>query len=146
MTHDRNQLDPVEEALLELQDMDRARLFRRTQVDEARLVAGRVTAQSSGSRRVTMRLVPVAAALVMAIGVWSWMFSAELAETRRAQDASPVLVADATAPDPGSFHRCFAGPTAGTSSSCQELDYDSDGDVDLADFGAYQLAYADTAR
>ncbi len=146
MTHDRNQLDPVEEALLELQDADRARLFRRTRVDEARLVADPVTARSSGSRRGAIRLLPVAAALVMAIGVWSWMFSAEFAETRRAQDASPTLLADASTPDPGSFHKCFAGPTAGTSSSCQELDYDSDGDVDLADFGAYQLAYADTAR
>ena len=146
MTHDRNQLDPVETALLELQDADRARLFRRTRVDEARLVAGRVPAQSSGSRRVAMRFLPVAAALAMAIGVWSWMFSTELAETRRAQDASPTLLADASTPDPGSFHKCFAGPTAGTSSSCQELDYDSDGDVDLADFGAYQLAYADSAR
>jgi len=146
MMNDRSQLDPVEEALLELQDVDRARLFHRTQVDEARLLASRVTAQAAGSRRVAMRLLPVAAALVMAIGVWSWMFRAELAESRRAQQASPVLAAHAQAPDPGSFHKCFAGPTTGAASSCQELDYDSDGDVDLADFGAYQLAYADTAR
>jgi hypothetical protein len=41
------------------------------------------------------------------------------------------------------FHSCFTGPAAGPlSAACRCADFDSDDDVDLADFGAFQLAFS----
>ena len=40
------------------------------------------------------------------------------------------------------FSECVAGPSDAMVSGCDTYDYDSDGDVDLADISSYQLAYA----
>ena len=38
--------------------------------------------------------------------------------------------------------RCFTGPAGGPlGNDCRCVDFDSDGDVDLADYGAFQVAY-----
>lgn len=46
-----------------------------------------------------------------------------------------------TASDLASFSTCLAGPGASTPGSCDCADHDLDGDVDLADFAAFQLAF-----
>ena len=141
MVNSREQLDPIEEALLELKAADQAELFGRTQIDSRLPAAQRA---SCGSRRPVFRLLPVAAAVAMAIGVWTWMFSTELTALRKKSGASRAVVSDSPVEDQGSFFECFSGPTGGLSPICREQDYDTDrdGDVDLTDFGAYQLAYA----
>ena len=144
MVNSREQLDPIEEALLELKAADQAKLFGRTQIDSRLLAAQRT---SHGSRRIVFRLLPVEAAVSMAIGVWTWMFSTELTALRKKSGASSAVVSDSPVENRENFYECFSGPTGGVSPTCREHDYDTDGDgdVDLADFGAYQLAYANLA-
>lgn len=141
MTDHRQRLDPVEETMLELDAGERAGLFGRTQIDGRLLLLQPVRL---GSRRLVFRLLPAAAAAVIAIGVWTWMFRVELAGLRRDNGVSAGTVAGVPAKDYRSFYACHNGPTEGLVSGCLGQDYDADGDVDLADFGAYQLAYADT--
>ena len=142
MVKSQEQLDPIEEALLELKAANQAELFGRTQID-GRLLAGPCV--SRGSRRFAFRLLPVAAAVALAIGVWTWMFSSELTALRKKSGVSRAVVSDSPVADQGNFYECFSGPTEGRSPMCREHDYDTDGDVDLADFGAYQLAFATVA-
>ncbi len=142
MTNSREQLDPIEKALLELHAADRAQLFCRTQIDGRRLLT-RPT--RSGSRHIPFRLL-AAAAVVMAIGVWTWMFSVQLAALRQRVNGTTGAVAEVPAEARGGFYECFNGPTDVVPPGCREHDYDTDGDVDLADFGAYQLAYANVTR
>ncbi len=143
MADDRKKLDPVEEAMLELDAGERAELFRRTQFDGRRFLIQPVR---SGSRRLVFRLLPAAAVAVIAVGVWSWMFSVELAGLRRGNGVSAGALAEAPTEGYRSFYDCHGGPTEGFVSGCRSQDYDADGDVDLADFGAYQLAYAASRR
>lgn len=143
MANNRQRLDPVEEAMLELDAGERARLFCRTQIDGSRLL---MQPARFGSRRLIFRILPAAAVVVLAVGVSSWMFSVELAGLRRGNDVSGGAVAEAPTKGYRSFYDCHNGPTEGLVSGCGGQDYDADGDVDLADFGAYQLAYADSTR
>ncbi len=143
MTEDRQRLHPVEETLLELDADERAGLFGRTQIDSRRLLMQPVRL---GSRRLVFRALPAAAAAVIAVGVWTWMFRVELAELRRDNGASSGAVADVPTKHYRNFYDCHHGPTGELVSGCRGQDYDADGNVDLADFAAYQLAYADSTR
>jgi hypothetical protein len=132
MTDDREQLDVIETALLELEAADAAGAFERTSVDGRSILAvGPDAARTTLSARrralrVVLRSLPVAAALALVVGVWGWMFSAELSRISGQVN----------------FQKCFGGPTSARMTECSEHDYDADGDVDLADFSAYQLAFA----
>ena len=128
---------------MELDAGERAGLFGRTQIDSRRLLRQPVRL---GSRRLVFRALPAAAAAVIAVGVWTWMFRAELAELRRNNGVSSGAVADVPTKHYRNFYDCHNGPTGELVSGCRGQDYDADGNVDLADFAAYQLAYADSTR
>ena len=142
MNRNANQLDPVEQALLELHAAERAHVFDRTRVDAA--VLARASRQQAVGRPIWLTprfLAPVAATIVIALGVSSWMFNSHLNELRQAaRDTSSTILAQAGSCE-GAFFDCLNGPDgAAGSAGCQTYDYDTDGDVDLADFRAYQLA------
>lgn len=129
MTNEPRQLDGVEDAMLELAAADKAGLFRESRVDADMLVRQPVAARRW---RGLLRLAPVAAALAMAVGVGSWMIRTEKITPHATQ------ITQTADPCDGQFLHCFSGPSQTVLASCQVHDYDSDGDVDLADFGAFQ--------
>lgn len=143
----KSQLDPIEEALRELEQAEQARLFQPTRVDANQLVTA-----SQDEGRVSRRVVrfwwsAVAAAVLLATGVSTWLFQAELSAVR---DRSMLASREVTT-IPGdcsdwSILGCVTGPSQLASAACGAHDYDTDGDVDLADFRAYQLACANHLR
>jgi hypothetical protein len=139
MTDDLRQLDGVEETLLELDTAETAGLFRRTRIDAGRLVARSAPVGRGRSVRLALRVIPAAAAVVIAVGAGMWMFRAE-PDSIRGRDAATTSVAAASDPCDISFPLCLKGPGEGVLGKCLPHDYDSDGDVDLADFRSYQLA------
>ena len=145
MNTNRNDLEALEKALLELDAAERAGLFQRTSLDTQRLLARSLQPERAAAWRLALRLLPVAAAVAMAIGVWSWMFTHE-PSAPRGPDTVATAPADAFGGSDGSFYECFGGPSEAPATGCREFDYDADGDVDLADFGTFQLAFADTTR
>lgn len=142
MTTEHRQLDPVEEALLQLDAAEEAGLFRRSRVDTKRLL---IRSAASKPGWFGARLAAAAAVVVLAVGAWSWMYHARMAELSQRVGVTDV-VAEAPVASPGEFYKCFDGPTGALRASCRDHDYDADGDVDLADFSAYQLAYAGMTR
>ena len=129
MTNEPIHLDPIESAWTELKQAETAGVFARTCVDTRGLVCTPIRANyPRQTQRAWLRLLPVAAGLGLAVALWGWM-------------SRPGQVAGHAA-----FSDCFGGPTAGTMTVCREHDYDTDGDVDLADFSAYQLAFATVTR
>ncbi len=146
MAHDNRKLDRLESALNDLAEAEAAGVFRRTTTDQKWLTSpGRVPAAepqpfwSHMTRR--MRWVGVAAAVVMAVGVWSWMFRAQLGEIRDGPHRTGLMT-DTVPPDSARFLRCLSGPQGPDRAICQSSDLDADGDVDLADLRVYQVAYA----
>ena len=146
MTNDPKQLDTLEEMLLELYSADRAGVFKKTPVDPEAL--RKSTARSSADQFpihrwwLTRRMRPLAAAaaIAMVVGVWGWMFQAEIGRIRNPGNMAGV---NAIGPAYASgFHRCFTGPTGAAVADCTEQDYDADGNVDLVDYGSFQLAFA----
>ncbi len=143
MSTNRNEPETLETALQELNAAENAGLFQRTSLDAQRLLARSVQPERAAAWRFALRLLPVAAAIAMAIGVGSWMFTHEPGAPL-GQDTVATGPADAYAGTDGSFYECFGGPSEALATGCREYDYDADGDVDLADFGNFQLAFADT--
>ncbi len=147
MKSEQHDIDPIETALSELDAAKRAGVFRRTPVELRDLQHAHATASDARPQWLTLKLWPVAAAILLAIGVSSWMFAGELAELRRqsrmASTANPAMTGGAYV----AFNTCFNGPRTGRDNAdCGGQDYDADGDVDLADFRSYQLAYAGQSR
>ena len=146
MSNDPTQLDAIEKALLELDAAEKAGVFGRTSVDARALLSREASAGPSHPRWLTSRLaMPAAAAVAMAIGVSSWMFTSQLNAPGNGGFGSHVVVADAGR-CAGGFFGCLTGPGSSGSTGCQGYDYDSDGDVDLADYGAHQRACAGPSR
>lgn len=143
MNDDRKQLDSIESGLVELQAMDEAGVFDSTEVD-LRIVLD--TPRGSSTHRLhfpARRWLSAAAMIVVAVGLWGVLFH------------SPALVSPpidittaANAPDArfglanGSIMACLSGPQdVARGTRCESHDYDADGDVDLADFQTFQVAY-----
>jgi len=138
MDHKQSNISPIEDALLELDAADKARLFRRTSVDADALLCGSVV---RSPWRFALRALSTAAAVLLVVGVWS--LTSQPGAVRHLGDAgSGIMVAQSPVAHGGAFHECFGGPTGALPSSCLDHDYDTDGDVDLADFGAYQLTFS----
>ena len=139
MHDDRRQLDPIEEGLAEMAQAQRAGVFGRTPVDLAQCLLADEPAAPVNVRGLMIRLMPVAAVLLLAFTVWTTMFAMQLSEIR---EKKQLLAARQVAPDT-SYAACMNGPTGdGLSDQCGQLDRDTNGLIDLRDFGAYQLAYA----
>ncbi|MGB2985611.1 MAG: hypothetical protein WBE26_06980, partial [Phycisphaerae bacterium] len=101
MASNPRQLDWIEEALLELDAADKAQLFRRTRLDTHRLVTQPAPAAPGGIRRVALRLLPVAAAVAVAIGLWGW----------RSGVGPEGPASDAIVASHVTIQECFGGPT-----------------------------------
>ena len=141
--HDTTQFDPIEGSLEELRAAEQAGVFGRTRVDTSTLVSGLVPL---AGRRLALFLVPLAAAVVLAVGVGSWMFMAELGAVRHRVQMAAALANPPQDSRTASLAQCLAGPRELVEAVCGQHDYDSDGDVDLADVSAYQLAYSGPVR
>jgi len=131
MSNEPLHLDPLEQFWMELKQAEKAGVFLETRVDQGGLVrspAGAVTHRSWHGR---LRFLPVAAALIFAVALWGWI-------THPTQDAQAGRHI--------AFHECFGGPMAKPMAACREHDYDADGDVDLADFSAYQSTFTTVTR
>ena len=143
MADDLKQPDAIENALLELEAAERARVFDRTPVDSRLLAMTEPVSRSTGyaghAQRV-FRLVPIAAAVGFAVIAGMWML-----EGRPVSTQSPNIVVkqgggiDEDDGCDGSILGCFSGPNKILLASCLTHDYDADGDVDLIDFSAYQV-------
>ena len=143
----KRQLDPIEEALRELELAEQARLFQPTRVDANQLVRASQDEGRSPGKVVRFWWSTVAAAIVLAVGVSGWVFQAELSAVRnRAMLASREVVPIPTDCRDRAILGCVTGPSQLASAACGAHDYDTDGDVDMADFRTYQLACANHLR
>ena len=143
----------IEDMLRELREAEAAGVFRRANVQADRLLAD--DQHESPPKPLIFALrrpavaVTAAAVLLITAGVWIGMFRRQINDLRMRANSTNVVDSDSTrlVSSSGSFQRCVQGPS-GTplDQTCRMHDYDADGDVDLADFRAYQLAYADTTR
>ncbi len=84
------------------------------------------------------RLVPIAAAAVVAFTVWGWLIQRELGAVRERARLGNVSTLVADGGCDAAFLNCFGGSANGTR-HCTAFDFDQDGDVDLADYGVHQL-------
>lgn len=142
MADNQRNSDPVEAALAELETAKRARMFQRTQVDTGDVVRTEIGSPATGFRRLGIRLVPIAAVLLLALTVWTWMFSQQIQDVRR-RKAAVLARLNESKSSPKSFSDCISGPSAtDMADSCLAHDRNGDGRIDLRDFGALQLAYA----
>ncbi len=143
---ERSQLDPVERRMLELDDLERVGVFSRSPVEANELLRGAPATSPGDPVSLIRRLVPLAAAAaIVAVAICGWMFgggSAARLGSGPLTDATPGSGSGKA----GTIQACMAGPTQTLPPGCDEFDFDSDGSVTLADFGAYQLAYADVTR
>lgn len=141
-----HQLDPLERDLLELEEAERDGVFSRTRVDHRMLLTPEPDFHGLLRLGAMRRWGAVAAAVVLVVGVWSAMFTLEIQEVRRSR-----MIAEngrggaARTIARGDMLNCIGGPSEPALNECRRHDYDSDGDVDLADFQSYQLAYAGPA-
>lgn len=142
MDNDREHLDAVERALIELRAAERAGVFQPTRVQAPALMGAAAARGSKISRRLAMRLLGVAAVLMLAVTVWTAMFQRELGRLR---DQRNSMVAGVAPQGAGSmsFADCMSGPSmTQLSKGCLGHDRNGDGSVDLQDYGTLQLASA----
>ena len=123
--------------MLELAGMERNRVFDRTPVETGR--AGRLHRPGSRLIRLTRGGLSVAACLFIAVGL-----GRVLLDTGDGQPGLPAMNIAGLSPvalDWNAFSRCLSGPGGLIDPGCREADLDVDGDVDLADFRQFQMAY-----
>lgn len=140
MSESSQHLDPIERLIAEADQAERAGVFRASRIDTVALT------QSPGGGQVPFFVswrrfgVPLAACVVLAVGVGAMLLSMELSGIREQQ----LLAANSSIgqASPEGFLRCLDGPAAGAVGECSSYDFDHDGDVDLLDFSAFQSNYA----
>jgi hypothetical protein len=140
VTDHHEPLDSIEASLTELVDAERAGVFGRTPMPEREAWKDEPATVLFPLR--TVRRLAIAAAIALAIGVSSLMFQKNLSSLRdRSRMATTVRVADLGTIQV-SIAQCLGGPSGSIDPSCGEVDFDGDGDVDLADFRSFQVSYA----
>ena len=134
----------IEKSLVELQLAHAAGVFRTTDVERAWFSELPPASRNARMPWVLRVGVAVAAMLVVATGVGSWMFSRELSNLRgRATTSVMAKVGDSGGCD-WRIMSCMGGPSTVLPYDCRDLDYDHDGDIDLADLGVHQRRCAKT--
>ncbi|MFQ5463194.1 MAG: hypothetical protein ACE5E5_11285 [Phycisphaerae bacterium] len=151
-------LDGVERIMLDVASAERAGVFRDTSVSPQSLQvttppvsAPPVQLFGLSRRQAAMWLTPIAAAVVLAVGLGGYMFRIELDAIRQRRDA---IIAQSTAPAAGpasdcdgDFLRCCYGKSVtGLASRCAAYDRNGDGMIDLFDYQAYQIDYGQAVR
>ena len=128
----------LESLIGDLEAAERAGVFLRTTQP---VMVSAVTASSRSNFFWVSPRWAVAAALVMAAGVWTMMFRTNLSDlqsrSRTVQLAQAIDLQSALA-------LCVGGPNSSLEGLCGRVDFDGDGDVDLSDFGKYQRELAGT--
>ncbi|MBN1511495.1 MAG: hypothetical protein JXB13_05730 [Phycisphaerae bacterium] len=151
MTQTPHNQDWLERLMAEAAQAERAGVFQATEIEAASLLS-RPAVRPSWFRRHQHALVglPVAACLafVAVLGTLHYgapgtftqvVINSPTGENNMTSDTS-VAVGHRTA---DVLMSCFSGPGREfVSTECVTADFDSDGDVDLADFRAFQLAEA----
>lgn len=146
MTDQSRHSDELERLIAELQEFEQAGVFKRTPVDVAAVV------EADGGRRpgLTHRLVvglQVAACVGLVVGLVAvWRVGQPSDRLVGLTESSGTEVAAAIgalrSERIATLAGCFSGPAGGPlGEECSCVDYDGDGDVDLADYGAFQRAY-----
>lgn len=133
MLNDQYRHDPIESALRRVEAAEKADVFGRSPVDADALLRSAGSKAPLSFTRKMMRIVPLAAAAMLVVGVWGTMWNTQLGKLRSQKLAMVENDCD------GSFLKCFQGPSD-QNAVCGTYDYDSDGDIDLADFGTYQMS------
>ena len=148
MADRQRQPNEIERLIGQVRDLEQAGVFERTPVDVASLVQGD---QPEKPRRLTHRLfvgLQVAAGLALVVGLVGVWRAGVSATAPPAGDSSSGadLVGVVTGGGDGQVRvlaHCFTGPSGGPlGDECRCVDFDGDQDVDLADYGAFQVAYA----
>jgi hypothetical protein len=139
MVNDSGQFDPLESAMLELRDAEGHGVFESTQVDAESLLGAKEDGHIFRLWTVR-RWAAVAAAIVLAFGVWGTMFAVKIGEMQSKRPTAGIVdVTDNAGCVNCNFFGCFTGPAERIATKCLDHDYDADGDVDLADFREYQM-------
>ena len=142
MGNDREQLDSIELALVELRAAERAGVFNATRSPTTAVMRAGAADRTTGRRRIARRVMAVAAVLLLAVTTWTTMFRSELGKLREQRNAW----VDGVSPGESgsmSFAACMSGPSvADIPAGCLNHDRNGDGFVDLQDYGAIQLASA----
>jgi len=140
----KSQPDRLEDLIAEVQRAEDAGVFRRTPVDPAALIRE----APAGSRpRPAHRLfigLQAAACIALVVGALSLWYGGNSSQDQVGNSSGADVTSVVTAPraDIGVLAQCFTGPADGAlPRGCESVDFDADGDVDLADYGAFQRAY-----
>ncbi|MEK7710305.1 MAG: hypothetical protein AAB341_00280 [Planctomycetota bacterium] len=140
VTNHHEPLDSIEASLTELVDAERAGVFGQTPLPEREAWKDEPATVLFPLR--TVRRLAIAAVIALAVGVWSLMFQKNLSSLRdRSRMAGTVRVADLGTIQASIAH-CLGGPSGSIDPTCGGVDFDGDGDVDLADFRSFQVSYA----
>ena len=147
MTAQQRQPDELECLISQVRELEEAGVFKRTPVQVASLVQGD---RAQRPRRLTHRLfvgLQVAAGLGLVLGLAAvWRAGVATTTPSGLGNSSGMQVVSAINAGRGEqarmLARCFTGPAGGLlGNDCRCVDFDSDGDVDLADYGAFQVSY-----
>jgi hypothetical protein len=129
--------DSLEHTLVELHEAEQAGVFRSTKLRPQSAAAPKRESGWHHWRRWALVGLPAAACVVLAVGLVG------LFPTGHNGDVQPVVTADSghsAVPLDMQFFGCFNGPGADVRNECVSFDRDQDGDVDMVDFSALQLA------
>lgn len=144
MTNSRdNQADHLEDLIARVQELEEAGVFDRTPVDPAVLVSGGSDRKRPRRLGRLFTALQAAACLALAVGVISLWRSGDRPQSPvegRSDGNGAVAL-----PIGGAMIACITGPAdRSLGEECRCFDSDADGDVDLADYGAFQRDYAST--
>jgi hypothetical protein len=146
MAEQHHQPDELETRIAQVCDLEQAGVFERTPVDVASLVRDD---RANRPQRLTHRLfigLQVAAGLALVAGLATiWLAGPGTSGPGAVGNSSALETATASAAvgrHARTLSQCLAGPAGGLrSSDCLCVDFDEDGDVDLADYGAFQRSF-----
>lgn len=148
MSQKRNDLQPIESLLSDLEDAARAGVFHSTPVNmEAILGPARTPAPEWVSWILRPRVAwSLAAVVALTATVWTWMFRTELRAIGHRRDQLAFvkrererLAEHPTAPDGRRFSAdCMTGPASEADDPCNDSDLVADRHIDLRDFGLLQ--------
>ena len=140
VTNHHEPLDSIETALADLGEAELAGVFARTPLPARTALDDQPAIVTFPLR--TLRRLAIAAVIALAIGVWSWTFnSTQPSDSMRSHRAATLRVADLGTIQ-ASIARCISGPAGSVDAACDGVDFDGDGDVDLADYSAFQASNA----
>jgi len=140
VTDHHDPLDPIETALAEFGEAERAGVFGRTPLPGREAWEDKPTTIKFPLR--TLRRLAIAATIALAVGVWSWTYSTRQSSLpMQPHKATSLQFADSGTIQ-ASIARCISGPTGSVDAACGGVDFDGDGDVDLADFSSFQASFA----